>query len=84
MNSGVLSKGKVVQVSGPVVDVLFESGHLPKLRGALKVTVDGNELTMEVAQMLGEGVVRCVVLGSRDGLARGMEVSQTGAGISVR
>ena len=83
MNSGVLSKGKVVQVSGPVVDVLFESGHLPKLRDALKVTVDGNELTMEVAQMLGEGVVRCVVLGSSDGLARGMEVSQTGAGISV-
>ena len=83
MNSGVLSKGKVVQVSGPVVDVAFESGHLPKLRDALKVTVDGNELTMEVAQMLGDGVVRCVVLGSSDGLARNMEVSQTGAGISV-
>ena len=62
MNSGVLSKGKVIQVSGPVVDVKFDSGHLPKLRDALKVTVDDNELTMEVAQMLGEGVVRCIVL----------------------
>ena len=76
-------KGKIVQVSGPVVDVLFESGHLPKLRDALKVKVDENELTMEVAQMLGQGTVRCIVLGSSDGLARNMEVVSTGTGISV-
>ena len=88
MNSAVLNnteliKGKVIQVSGPVVDVQFEVGHLPKLRDALKVKVGSKELTMEVAQMLGEGVVRCIVLGSSDGLARNMEVTSTGAGISV-
>ena len=83
MNSGILANGKIIQVSGPVVDVKFETGHLPKLRDALKVKVNKNELTMEVAQMLGDGVVRCIVLGSSDGLSRNMEVTPTGAGISV-
>ena len=86
MSSGVLnttSVGKIIQVSGPVVDVLFESGNVPKLRDALKVTLNGEEVTMEVAQMLGKGTVRCIVLGSSDGLARHMEVVSTGEGISV-
>ena len=76
-------RGKIVQVSGPVVDVLFESEHMPKLRDALNVKVDGNDLTMEVAQILGQGTVRCIVLGSSEGLARNMEVVSTGTGISV-
>ena len=75
--------GKVVQVSGPVVDVLFESGNMPKLRDALKVKVNEETLTMEVAQMLGQGMVRCIVLGSSDGLSRGLEVVSTGSGITV-
>ena len=86
MSSGVLNKtgvGKVIQVSGPVVDVQFESGHLPKLRDALYVTVKGEELTMEVAQMLGDGVVRCIVLGASEGLSRNMEVTSSGEGITV-
>ncbi|MBR3042474.1 MAG: F0F1 ATP synthase subunit beta, partial [Eubacterium sp.] len=78
-----MNKGKIVQVSGPVVDVLFESGNLPKLRDALKVKLGDSEVTMEVAQMLGHGTTRCIVLGSSDGLARNMEVIQTGSGISV-
>ncbi len=86
MSSGVLNKtgvGKVIQVSGPVVDVQFESGHLPKLRDALYVTVKGEKLTMEVAQMLGDGVVRCIVLGASEGLSRNMEVTSSGEGITV-
>ena len=75
--------GKVVQVSGPVIDVLFEQGHLPKLREALKISVDGEERVMEVAQMLGNSTVRCIILASSDGIARNMEVTATGEGISV-
>ena len=78
-----MDTGKIIQISGPVVDVQFEKGYLPKLRDALKVKVNKKEMTMEVAQMLGDGVVRCIVLGSSDGLSRNMEVTQTGAGISV-
>ncbi len=75
--------GKIIQVSGPVVDVQFEKGQLPKLRDALKVTVDGEERVMEVAQMLGGSAVRCIILSSSDGLARNMEVISTGDGIKV-
>ena len=78
-----MNKGKIIQVSGPVVDVLFESGAMPKLRDALKVKLGDSEITMEVAQMLGHGTLRCIVLGSSDGLARNMEVIATGSGITV-
>ena len=78
-----MNTGRIVQVSGPVVDVEFEAGHLPKLREALKVNVMGQEQTMEVSQLLGGNVVRCIILASSDGLARNMEVTATGTGISV-
>ncbi len=78
-----MNAGKIVQVSGPVVDVEFETGHLPKLRDALKVTVGGEERTMEVAQLLEGNIVRCIILSASEGLARGMEVIATGSGITV-
>lgn len=78
-----MSKGKIIQVSGPVIDVEFKGSRVPKLREALTVKV-GNEIrTMEVAQLLGEGQVRCIILSQSEGLAREMEVTATGAGISV-
>ena len=78
-----MNTGRIIQVSGPVIDVEFEQGHLPKLREALLVTVDGVEQTMEVAQLLGNNVVRCIILSQSEGLARNMEVRATGAGIKV-
>ena len=78
-----MNKGKIVQVSGPVIDVLFEKGQLPKLREALRVEVEGEQRVMEVAQMLGNSMVRCIILASSEGLARNMEVTATGEGITV-
>ena len=78
-----MNKGKIVQVSGPVVDVKFEEKPIPKLREALFVEVDGERKTMEVSSHLGEGEVRCIMLAASEGLARDMEVTATGAGISV-
>jgi F0F1-type ATP synthase, beta subunit len=78
-----LSKGKIVQVSGPVIDVEFKGVRVPKLREALTVKVGNETRTMEVAQLLGAGQARCIILSQSEGLARGMEVTATGAGISV-
>ena len=78
-----MKKGKIVQVSGPVVDCLFPEGQLPKLREALTVQVDGVIRYMEVAQLLGGGEVRCIILSQSEGLARDMEVRDTGSGIRV-
>ena len=79
--------GKIVQVIGPVVDVEFSDGHLPKLYNALTVdfTLEGKEhhLTLEVQQHLGEGWVRAIAMSSAEGLKRGFKVTDTGAGISV-
>ena len=75
--------GKIVQVSGPVVDVEFADGHLPAILDALEVTYRGKKLVMEVAQHVGHNVVRCIMLGPSEGLARDMEVKATGAGINV-
>lgn len=75
--------GKIVQVSGPVIDVAFEHGHLPKIREALKVTVDSEERVMEVAQHIGGDMVRCIMLAASDGLAKDMTVISDGRGISV-
>ncbi|MGO8996076.1 MAG: F0F1 ATP synthase subunit beta [Polyangiaceae bacterium] len=82
------SKGKIVQVIGPVVDVEFEPGKLPKILNALKLTnpsISGakDNLTLEVAQHLGENTVRAVAMDSSDGLVRGMEVRDTGAPIAM-
>lgn len=79
--------GRVVQVTGPVVDVEFPSGHLPDLNNAIKIdfTDDTRDIhiIMEAAQHLGNNQVRCVALASTDGISRGMSAVDTGAPISV-
>src|SRR6478609_2447157 len=82
------TKGHVVQVIGPVVDVAFDSAELPEINTALKLSnksIDTREdnLTVEVAQHLGEHMVRCVAMDTTDGLVRGQEVRNTGAPISM-
>ncbi|EIT72058.1 MULTISPECIES: F0F1 ATP synthase subunit beta [Hydrocarboniphaga] len=76
-----MSTGKIVQIIGAVVDVEFPREAIPKVYDALKVT--GTELTLEVQQQLGDGVVRAIALGSSEGLKRGLEAVNTGAPISV-
>ena len=76
-----MNEGTVVQCIGAVIDVEFSREQLPKIYDAL--TLEGTELTLEVQQQLGDGVVRTICLGSADGLRRGMKVKNTGAGISV-
>ena len=76
-----MSQGKIVQIIGAVVDVEFPSDAIPHVYDALKL--DENNLTLEVQQLLGDGVVRTIAMGSSDGLKRGMTVSNTGAPITV-
>ncbi len=68
---------------GPVVDVEFAEGELPKIKDALEVNVDGEKRVMEVAQLTGNNVARCIMLASSDGMYRDMEVTATGDGIKV-
>ncbi|AVJ34628.1 F0F1 ATP synthase subunit beta [Stenotrophomonas indicatrix] len=76
-----MSQGKIVQIIGAVVDVEFPRESVPKVYHALKV--DNTEITLEVQQQLGDGVVRCIALGSTDGLKRNLVATNTGRGISV-
>ncbi|MDH5544482.1 MAG: F0F1 ATP synthase subunit beta [Gammaproteobacteria bacterium] len=76
-----MSTGKIVQIIGAVVDVEFTSGSVPKVYNALTAPEIG--LTLEVQQQLGDGIVRCVALGSTDGMKRNMSVNDTGKAISV-
>ena len=76
-----MSTGKIVQIIGAVVDVEFPRDAVPNIYDAL--TVDGTELTLEVQQQLGDGVIRAIAMGSSDGLKRGLVCQNTGAGISV-
>jgi F-type H+-transporting ATPase subunit beta len=76
-----MSSGKVVEIIGAVVDVQFSRGDMPKVYDAL--TIDKTGLTLEVEQQLGDGVVRTIAMGSTDGLQRGVDVTNTGAPISV-
>ncbi|NBK98233.1 MAG: F0F1 ATP synthase subunit beta, partial [Erysipelotrichia bacterium] len=80
-----VNKGKIVQVIGPVVDILFESEDLPKLLTAIEIPLENEPLPLvvEVAQHLGDDRIRCIAMGSTDGLVRGMEAIDTGAPISV-
>jgi len=77
-----MSSGNVVEIIGAVVDVQFERGAVPKVYDALKIA-SFNDLTLEVQQQLGDGVVRTIAMGSTDGLRRGLEVANTGAPIQV-
>jgi len=76
-----MSQGKIVQCIGAVIDVEFARNQMPNIYDALKM--DGSELTLEVQQQLGDGIVRTIALGSSDGLRRGMMVTNTKAPISV-
>ena len=76
-----MANGKVVQIIGAVVDVEFPREDMPKVYDAL--TQDKAGLTLEVQQQLGDGVVRCIAMGSTDGLQRGLDVANTGAPIQV-
>ncbi len=76
--------GKLVEIIGPVLDIKFSAGSLPNLLNAIKIkTNDGKELTAEVAQHVGDEIVRCISMHSTDGLVRGMDAVDTGAPISV-
>ncbi|MGG1314780.1 F0F1 ATP synthase subunit beta [Cohnella laeviribosi] len=81
-----MSKGRVVQVLGPVVDIEFENGHLPDILNAIKIQHSGEReinLTVEVARHLGDNLVRTIAMSSTDGLVRGMEAIDTGKPITV-
>jgi len=82
------AQGTIVQCIGSVIDIQFPREHMPRIYDALLLEDAGNalaekDLTFEVEQQLGDGVVRCIALGSSDGLRRGMKVNGTGAPISV-
>ena len=79
--STAIVEGKIVQCIGAVIDVEFAREHMPKIYDAL--VMEGSDLTLEVQQQLGDGVVRTICLGSSEGLRRGLKVRNTGAGISV-
>ena len=80
-----MATGKVLEVVGPVVDVKFPTNELPQIYNAVKITDEarGIDLTVEVAQHLGDDVARCVSMATTDGLMRGMPAVDTGAPISV-
>ena len=78
-----IAKGSVSQVMGPVVDVRFEEGFLPSINNALTMGIGDRTLTVEVAQHVGDNVVRCIAMASTDGLKRGTPVTDTGKPISV-
>ncbi len=75
--------GKVVQIIGAVVDVQYTKENLPNLLNAIEIELNGTTLTCEVAQHIGDDVVRCIAMGSTDGLVRGVDAVDTGAPISV-
>src|SRR3954470_183668 len=75
--------GTIVQCIGAVIDVEFSRDAMPHVFHALKLDVENSQLTLEVQQQLGDGIVRTIALGSSDGLRRGMKVINTGAPIMV-
>ncbi len=78
-----MNTGRIKAVSGPVVDVSFEHGKLPRIKEALTVTVGSEERVMEVMQHIGSDTVRCIMLAESDNLVRGMQVTANGEGIKV-
>ena len=75
--------GTVVQIIGPVLDIRFEAGHLPKLLNAITIEQNGQTVTAEVAQHVGDDVVRCISMSPTDGMVRGLTAVDTGGPISV-
>src|SRR5512141_2314132 len=88
MSSNPQVEGRIVQCIGAVIDIQFPRDNMPRVYDALTLVEEANSfaekgLTFEVEQQLGDGVVRCIALGSSDGLRRGMKVKNTGVPISV-
>ena len=75
--------GKVVQIIGAVVDVKFSKDNLPKLLNAIEIMNGKNKLVVEVAQHIGDDIVRCIAMSSTDGLIRGVDAVDTGESIAV-
>ena len=75
--------GKVIQVTGPVLDIRYKEGELPDLHNAIEIKIDDRKLIAEVAQQVGDDVVRCVAMSSTDGLVRGADAVDTGSPITV-
>ncbi len=77
------NRGTVVQIIGPVLDIKFADGHLPNLLNAIEINHNDKKIVLEVAQHIGDNIVRCIAMSSTDGLVRGIEAIDTGASISV-
>ena len=71
--------GKVVQITGPVLDIRFKDGELPALLNAVELDNHGKKLVVEVAQHIGDNVARCIAMAATDGLVRGVDAVDTGA-----
>ena len=78
-----LNTGKVVQVIGPVLDIRFEDGHLPELLNAIEIQNGDKKIVAEVAQHVGDNVVRCISMNATDGMVRGLDAVDTGSPITV-
>ena len=78
-----MMKGKITQVMGSVIDVAFADEKLPAVKNALVADHDGRHYTMEVSQHIGDNTVRCILLDAAEGLARGIDVADTGKSINV-
>lgn len=78
-----MNKGIIHQIIGPVIDIKFKEDEMPELLNAVEIQYEGRTIVTEVAQHIGDDVVRCVALSSTDGLTRGMEALDTGAPIKV-
>ena len=76
--------GKVIQVIGPVLDIQFKDGELPELLNAIEIDNHGQKLVVEVAQLTGDNVARCIAMSSTDGLVRGTEAVDTGRADDVQ
>jgi len=78
-----LKKGIITQIIGPVLDIKFDAENMPALRNAIEIEVDGRKIVAEVAQHIGDDIVRCIAMSSTDGLERGTEALDTGGPITV-
>ena len=77
-------RGRITEIKGPVIDARFEKGRLPRVNDALRIKREGDrDLILEVAQHLGDDVVRAIAMDSTDGLARGTEVENVGGPITL-